>query len=183
MEEIDKSGIMIKVDGFSDEEKIQKASIEASLTKGKRVLPNLFIEQNDRIRIEIDILSDPLTGKILSVYKKDSFPFGELGEILVKTEEWFDFSIPTYEEVSLYRQKSAKYQNKETVIDNSLFRNFILGLHLKDWSLKDKKGDKIELKFDADETLDKESVSFINKVPTIIWDIVLTAFERETLIM
>lgn len=67
------------------------------------------------------------------------------------------------------------------MVDKNLFRNFIIAKHLKDWSLEND-GKKIELDFEFDGNLSKESIRFVNRVPTIIWDVALTAFERETLI-
>lgn len=172
----------IKKDIFSDDVEIQKAITDSIDGGTERVAPKFFVDEETTVKIEVEILSHPLTGKILAVFPVGAIPSEKLEKSLVVSREWFEFSVPTFENVSIYRQKSSKYFQKETVVDANIFRSFILMIHLKDWSLKDEKGNPIILTKDVDDTLTKESVSFVNKVPTIVWDIVLTAYERETLI-
>lgn len=174
--------VEVKKDNFINKEALEGAVISSAYVT-ERKAPVFFSEENQKVKIEVDVLSDPSSGKILSVFKKGSFPTVDIEKYLVKTEQWFDFTVPSYEDVSFYRQKSSKYPNKETVVDVNAFRNFIIARHLKEWSLTDKDGNIIVLETDIDDTLSKESVRFVNKVPTVIWDVVLTAFEKETLIM
>lgn len=171
--------VEIVKESFVDKEGMEQAAVE-SVGLEEAVPVQIFMEDNEKVLIEIDILSDKKTGKIISVFKKDSFPLAEMKDLFGHCVESFEFSVPTFENVSLYRQRSSNNNNRN--VDKNMFRNFLIAMHLKDWSLKGKDGKKINLDFDIDDVLTKESIRVVNKVPTVIWDVVLTAFERETLI-
>lgn len=183
----------VKKDEFCDREAIQEAVQESALNPtATRVPPSFLVEENQIVRIDVDVLSDPQTGKILAVFKSGLYPDEEgpedgnktsVDDFVVKTKQWFDFSIPNYEEISMYRQQSSRYVNKETVIDINTFRNFILIGHLRDWSLTDKNGQKIMFERDLEDRISKDGFKVVNRIPVIIWDVVLTLFEKETLIM
>lgn len=170
--------IDISKENFVDPEGIEKAGFNSILLK-EEVKPQMFLEENSQVRIDIEVLSDRKTGKIISVFKKGALDFDDIKDVFCKTYQWFEFTIPSFEDVSFYRQRSSV--NQQRLVDKNLFRNFIIAKHLKDWSLEND-GKKIELDFEFDGNLSKESIRFVNRVPTIIWDVVLTAFERETLI-
>jgi len=170
--------IDISKENFVDPEGIEKAGFNSILLK-EEVKPQMFLEENSQVRIDIEVLSDRKTGKIISVFKKGALDFDDIKDVFCKTYQWFEFTIPSFEDVSFYRQRSSV--NQQRLVDKNLFRNFIIAKHLKDWSLEND-GKKIELDFEFDGNLSKESIRFVNRVPTIIWDVALTAFERETLI-
>lgn len=172
----------VQKEDYIDEDGI-KDGVFDSLDVSNRVPPSFFVDPNQTIRINIDVISHPTTGKILSVIRSGTIDSEELGKVLVKTEHWFEFTIPIYEQVSMYRQRSSRYINKESVVDINFFRNFIIAAHLKDWSLTDAKGNKIVLERNADDYFTKETMDIINHVAVVIWDVVLTSFEKETLIM
>jgi hypothetical protein len=167
-----------KVD-FVNEEGINNATIEEAFEKTETPVPvQMFMQEDEQVEVEVDIFSEKKTGKILAVFKKDAFkPDGEDFGFAVHK---FSFSIPTFEEVSEYRQRSSN--NSSRLVDKNMFRNFLMAMHLKDWTLTDNAGQKIELEFEADGTLSKKSIRIVNKVPTVVWDVVLTNFEKETLI-
>lgn len=174
--------VSIEKDEFVDKDGVEDAIMGSAFSKDVPAVPaKIFIEEDAKVIVEIDILSDKKTGKIVNVFKKDSFPIGdEMKALFGYSVESFEFSIPTFEDITLYRQQSSN--NPTRVIDKNILRNYFIVMHLKDWSLKNEKGEKINLDFEINGGLSTKSTRLVNRVPTVIWDVVLTIFERETLI-
>jgi len=172
---------------FSDEEGMKAAAFRSVTESVKGIpiepkKPSFFMEDDQTVRIDVDVWSDPETGRLLSVTKKGDIDSQAMEKLILKTEQWFEFSIPNFDDVCVYRQKSSRYIGKEQVVDTNLFRNFILLGHIKAWSMQDKDGKQIEIVREKDGNLSMETINWINKLHTVIWDIVFTLFERQTLI-
>jgi hypothetical protein len=97
---------------------------------------------------------------------------------------WFDFTIPTYEDMSTYRTRCASFRKEvgQMLVDRLQLRNYILIWHLKDWSLTDKDGKKMELITDTDGSLSDASVKVVYALHPTIIDVVLTVFEKDILL-
>jgi hypothetical protein len=145
--------------------------------------PMFFAEPEDRHRVELDILIDK-DGQLQSVSASAlNIDFSDLPYLkLIKC--WFEFSIPGYEDVATYRQRSAVYnaQAQGMVIDRIQYRNFLLAWHLKDWSLTGRDNKKIELEHRKDGRLNDDSLKqvYALRPPTLV-DVVLSSFEKDAL--
>jgi len=152
--------------------------------RGKPPIPMYFMEAEDRHRVEIDILIEA-RGIVKSVSRVGlGIDFSEFDHHhhLV---EWMEFSLPGYEEISNYRQRSAIYRSDAggMVIDKTQFRNFLLVWHLKDWSIRGRDGEKVELEFEDAGRLTKETIEKVYAIHALIIDVAMTAFERDALLM
>ena len=150
----------------------------------KEVLPSFFVNKEERKRIELDILSGREDGKIMSVSRTGlGLDFNEF-KFLRHETAWFDFTMPSYEDMSTYRQRCGVYRREagQVLVDKLQLRNFILVWHLKDWSLTDSDGNKIELKHDSDGSLSDESLKKVYSVHTTLLDVLLTIFEKDVLL-
>ena len=147
-------------------------------------LPSFFIDVQEKRRIEVDILFDKAKGNILSISRTGLDINFEEFKNLGHTVEWFDFTQPTYEDIASYRQRSSTFNVKanKTVIDGVHLRNFFIIWHLKDWSLKDKKGNKVELKFNEKGSLSTETVTKVYEIFPTLMDVVLTLFEKDIML-
>lgn len=146
--------------------------------------PSFFVEDSDRIRIAVDILWDARTGRPSSVSKVGlGIDFKELG-YLGHSEEWFEFSVPTYEDITTYRQRSSNFRREANamVVDKAQLRNFFVVWHLKDWSLRDRKGNKVPLALEENGCLHDDSIAKVMAVPSCIMDVVLSLFEKEIML-
>ncbi|MCK9154617.1 MAG: hypothetical protein M0P12_00735 [Paludibacteraceae bacterium] len=185
-EQENKTSALLKT-SFSDKEGLEKAafrSVTESVkgTQKEPKKPSFFMEPDQAVRIDVDVWSDPETGRILSVTKKGDIESQAMEKLILKTEQWFEFSVPNFDDVCIYRQKSSRFIGKEQVIDTNLFRNFILLGHLKSWSMQDSSGNPVEIIREKEGSLSVETIDWINRLHTVIWDIVFTLFERQTLI-
>ena len=154
----------------------------------KEYLPAFFMDEEDRHKVEVDLLFEKSTGRIKSVSRKGSLKAAGLEydnfKYLTYISEWFEFSIPGYEQLTDYKRQSSSYNiaARRVVIDDIQRRNLILVGHLKDWSLRDREGKKIEIEFDENGALAEESAEMIGKVfPTLI-EVVVTLFERDVIL-
>lgn len=143
-------------------------------------LPSFFIEENDRFRIEVDILFDKENGKLISISRSgilDKNDFSAVGF----TQEWFDFQPIGYEEMSNYRQRCSVFRSdaNRSLVDPIALRNYMIVWHLKDWSIKGRDGKKIELKHTDKGALDDASIIQVYKLNTTLLDVVLTLFEKD----
>lgn len=148
----------------------------------KRVPPVVFLEENQTADIDVEVISEAQTGKILYVLPKDvsrqsGIEVTDSDKFFVFTPFKFKFSAPNWEQVSLYRQRSSL--NQDGRLDKNTFRTFLLVNHLKAWDIKDGKGQLVDIDFEVNGELTKESISKINRVPSAIWDAVLVMVERE----
>jgi len=147
-------------------------------------IPSFFIEEDDRHRVELDCLFEKATKRITSVTRSGvGIDFAKY-KSLHHTEEWFEFSVPDYEDVSKYRQRSTVYRQNSgvPVVDSVQVRNFLLVWHLKDWSLRDRNGEKVKLEFEDAGSLTDESVRLVYSLPSAIIDVMLTILERDVLL-
>ena len=143
-------------------------------------MPSFFIEDDDRIRIEVDCLFNNKTGKLESVVRSGILELDDI-KALASTTEWFDFTPVNYDDMNKYRQKCSTFnrQAKMNLVDPISLRNYLVVWHLKDWSIKDRKGNKIELGFSDSGALDDESIDKIYKINSTLMDVVLTHFEKD----
>ena len=146
--------------------------------------PSFFVEPEQIHKLEFDILFNKKTGAILSISKKslgiDFTQFSDYGHSV----EYFEFTQPSYEQLSNYRQRCSVYnqQAKQIIIEGVQLRSFLLVWHLKNWSLKDKAGNPIELKHDKDGSLSDDSTKKVYSVfPTLV-DVVMTSYEKEIML-
>jgi hypothetical protein len=160
------------------------AEKEAKKEEQKFLLPSFFVDTEEKSRVDVDILFDKTTGKLLSISKTglgvDFSVYNYLGYV----KEYFDFTQPTYDDLSTYRQRCSVYNKvaQRLFVDSTQLRNFLLVWHLKDWSLKDKNGNKVELKHDDDGSLSKESMDIVYKTFPTLLDVVLTIFEKDIML-
>jgi len=144
------------------------------------VLPSFFVEDEDRIRIELDVLFDKKKGTLVSVSRSGLMEKAEFKTLGVSTE-WLEFHPCGYEQTSRYRQQCSVYRRDagRTLVDPIAMRNYLVAFHLKDWSMRDRKGKKIELKFDDNGALHDDSLASVYKINTTLLDVALTLFEKD----
>lgn len=150
----------------------------------KEVFLSCFIDKDKRERIEVDILFDKKTGRVINVVKTNSGV--NLSELTMYgyRREWFDFACPSYDDLVTYRSRASKYDKNAgmMIVDNLQIRMMYLVWLLKDWSLCDKDGKKIELAFERSGILSDESIDRVYKVAPSVLDMVLSLFESDVLL-
>lgn len=152
-----------------------------------KVRPKFFVKPERRRRIEVEILSDPKTGDIQMIAPKSealkALRLERLGEF-VHTSHWFEFSIPDYQQMTEYRERCSivREENEKIFVDPIRLRQFIIIRHLKEWSLTDENGDPCPLVRNVDGSLTSESQDVIYSLPSILVDVVMTAYERDVLL-
>lgn len=146
--------------------------------------PSFFVEPTDRVRVDVDVLWHPESGRPVSVSKVGIGARFEEIEYLKHTVEWFEFSIPGYEDVANYRQRSSVYRREAggMVVDRGQMRNFLLVWHLRDWSLRGRDGNKVPLVVEEAGCLHDDSVKAAMSVPSGILDAVLSLLEKELML-
>lgn len=147
--------------------------------------PSFFVKKSARHAVVMDVLTSKEDGRVVSVSKSglginfdQDFPF------MVHTELKFEFSIPNYEDMSTYRQRSAVYRREaqQVIVDKLQLRNFLLVWHLKDWNLTDDDGKKIELTFDPNGSMSEESLAVVYAMSPTLLDVVMTVYEKDILL-
>jgi len=161
---------------------VEKSKAEPEVPEA---MPSFFVKKTDRHRVEVDVLSGKKDGRVMSVSRKGlGLDFAKEFVYLRHDEAWFEFSVPNYEEMTTYRQRSASWKREaqQTIIDRLQLRNFLLVWHLKDWSLTDAEGKKVQLGHEESGALADESVAKVYAVTPTLLDIVLTLFEKDILL-
>lgn len=180
-----------KLEGFKESATnpvaLEEVKTEATPAPAEEALPSFFIDPVERHRINIDITFETKSGKLLTITQAIPGGLNLKGVTGVRiSNEWFEFTQPTYDDISLYRQRCSNYNDKidRVVVDGIAMRRFFIAWHLKDWSLKDKHGKKMELKHrgGADSSLDDESLQKVFTVFPAIMDVALTLFEKSLML-
>lgn len=147
--------------------------------------PSFFIKKATRHVVVMDVLSSKIDGRVVSVSKSGmGINFEKDFPQLTHTVLTFEFSIPNYEDMSTYRQRSSIFRREiqQTIVDKLQLRNYLLVWHLKDWNMTDENGKKIELNFDANGSLSDESLSIVYSISPTLMDVVMTCYEKEILL-
>jgi len=162
------------------------ANAAAPVKEGKPAAkPSFFIKKTARHIVKLDVLSDREDGRVVSVSKaglgidfEADFPF------LTHSELVFEFSVPNYEDMSTYRQRSSMFRREaqQVIVDKLQLRNFLLVWHLKGWNLTDDEGKKIELAFDPNGSLSEESLAMVYAMSPTLLDVVMTMYEKDCLL-
>jgi hypothetical protein len=178
---------MVKADGVTVQGHSPEAMVAEELRQvdgEKQAEPMFFVEPADRFRVEVDILYGK-DGRIQSVSSKNlGVDFSDL-KTIKHAVEWFEFSIPGYDDVATYRQRSSIWnaQAGMLIVSRPQFRNFLLAWHLRDWSLRDRDGKKLPLSSNDSGRLDDASLKLVRSIqpPTLV-DVVMTIFEKDALL-
>lgn len=148
-------------------------------------LPSFFVNYEKRNRIELRLVYSLETGAILTIvpeeYGIDFSMYDSLGNMKV----FFEFTTPSYEQLSHYRLNSSFYNQvaQRNIVENNKLRIFLLRNHLKDWNVTDDEGNVVELKFDEMGSLEEECFEKVITVfPTLI-DVALTNYEKKILLV
>lgn len=145
---------------------------------------SFFVQPTDRHRITLDILYNKDTKLITSVSKAglgiDFSKFDTFGHV----EEWFEFSLPNYEDLSTYRQRCSSFRRdaNRVVVDETQLKNFLLVWHLKDWSLVGQDGKKVTLNCNPEGALDDESIKKVYTLPPTLIEVLLTNLEKDLIL-
>ncbi len=178
-----KEEISEKVAAYNEDAISLEKNKEVDSVETESCFPSFFIDEDETQDIEVDILSNKENGKILSVSRSGLIDMAEFN-YLKGTSIKFTFSIPNYDDIIRYRQECRAFNreaNKE-IINNVQMRNFYLVWHLKDWSLTDSKGEKVDLHHEEDGSLKESSIKHVYKMPASLLDVVLTLFEKDILV-
>lgn len=146
-------------------------------------IPSFFVE-DEMHRVEVDILASPDTGAIKSVSRKGmGFDLSKFPH-LIKSEEWFEFTTPTYEQLSLYRQRSSTFAKEvnQRVVDKIALRNYFIVWHLKGWSLRDASGNPIPIETEDTGALTDASLKMVYSMQPVLLDVILTIFEKDIML-
>ena len=157
------------------------AIAEADEDDFDEVMPSYFVEEDDRHRVDVDILFEKRTGRITSVARTGlGIDYTEYANTRHVTD-WFEFTIPDYDKMVTYRQRATEYRRETSsaIVDRMQLRNFYIVWHLKDWSLKDRKGNKVEITHAENGMLSAESIKSVYAIPSTIIDVVMTIFEKD----
>jgi hypothetical protein len=147
------------------------------------VMPNLFIEPERRIRVNIEVLFDPTDGKVLMVAAVPEGRTKNELKYLKRATEWLEFSHPNYDDMVGYRENSMSYDKntQQFLTDPVKLRLCFIRYHLVGWSLRDKDGEEIEVGRDG-VSLTPDTLAKVGSIMPAIIDIALTEFEKETLL-
>jgi len=150
----------------------------------KVAAPSFFVDREENHRVEVDILTKKENGRVVSVARTGIGMNYKQFDRLLYSQVWFEFTMPDYDAMANYRQKSAIYRREAEamLVDKIQLRNYLLVWHLKDWSLQDKDGKKVELEHDEDGSLTEDSIEKVYAMQSTILDIVLTVFEKDLLL-
>lgn len=147
--------------------------------------PSFFVKKSARNIVEVDVLTSKKDGRVVSVSRTGlGIDFDKEFPYMVHTVLRFEFSLPNYEDMTTYRQRSGVYRREaqQVIVDKISLRNHLLVWHLKDWNVVDDEGKKVELSFDPSGALSDESSASAYALSPSLLDVVMTIYEKDALI-
>lgn len=148
----------------------------------KEMLPKLFIDAKEKIKVEVDVLFDKSTGKITRATKSGFIDKSKLSLIGCETI-WMEFSCPNYDQVTRYKSESSviNFATGRKEFDIYRFRELILSWHLKGWNLKNEKGEEIKLKLNENnpDAIHDEMLEIIKRMSSYTMGVIFTVLENE----
>lgn len=178
-----------KAEGIKFEAKSDEVFLPVKESENSNVcFPSFFIEENSRHKITLDVLFDKKNGKIVSITKAGlGLDLKQFYSSFGHFSTWFEFTQPNYEDISFYRQRSSVFnvQARQMIIDSVLLRKHYLIWHLKDWSLCDNNGKKIDLTFEAENggPLSDDCQKIVFSTSPSLVDVALTNFEKDIILV
>jgi hypothetical protein len=163
-----------------NEEVLLKSKEEKAVEPEKEVPPSFFVEETDRIKVELDVLYNKSTGRLASVSRAGLVDLSEF-KVLGHTVEWFSFTPVSYEEMGNYRQRCSTFRKEvgRMLPDPVQLRTYFLAWHLKDWSIRGRDGQKLQLTFNGEGALDEKSLKLVYAASPVMVDVALTLFEKD----
>ncbi len=173
-----------------DEEQLRRAVYngenDIAMNDVPKAKPMFFIKGEDVVTIEVDVLTDPKTGRVMSVTKSGyGIDFEKNFSYFVHTLLKFEFSVPNYIQLSEYRRRCTTLDSEtdKPIVDRVKLREFLLVNHLQGWNLTDTEDRDIPLKFDETGILSDVSLLIAHSLTPAILDVVFTVFEKDVLLI
>lgn len=148
--------------------------------------PAFFVKGDDTEVIEVDVLTHPVNGRVVSVTKSGyGIDFERDFGYFVHSVLRFEFSVPNYIQLAEYRRRCTSLDNdtEKPVIDRVRLREFFLVNHLRKWNLVDTTGKEIPVTFDQNGLLSDVSLAVAHSLVASILDVVFTVFEKDVLLI
>lgn len=188
LNEVENGEVELKATGVKesvgDIERIKEPEIKEE--EKKHDLPLFFIDEEKYIRVEVDIIFDPVNGRPRIMISAPNFANKDALKTLKHHRIWADFTQPSYDDMVIYREACLSWNEeiKQFLADPIKMRLHYLRYHLKDWNITDNKGNKVELEIDENtKGLISETMGKIGKISPAVLDVMLTEFEKESLLM
>lgn len=158
----------------------EEKKVEIKEETKKKVLPKLFISQDEKVLIEVDCFYNNETGELSAALPKEYSSSETFDSIFTKLEHKFWFTRVSYDKLNRYRTRSMIYnsEDKNNTINQLKLREYFWIFHFVDWNLEDENG-KIELKFDPNKALSDESLKLVFSLPSNLLDLVMALFEKK----
>lgn len=154
------------------------------LTQKKIVRPLFFVDSN-QIEIQIYVIYDQLTGRIINVSVDDISENLKTIQGIDQMVYKFMFTKPNYEQVNTYKQMAMYWDNRvsKTIVNPFKLRNYLILNHLKSWKgVTNQLGQQVNLQIDSDGTLTQQSLQLVYKVNSSIIDVLMTQFESKIML-
>jgi len=174
---VDTEGINIveKKSSDKDEEKEEE----------KYAFPQLFVQREKLIEIQIEVVFDPYGGDIYSIAQPGMLNTAVL-ETLRVVNYTFKFRPVNYDDMHKYRKQASAYDSKagELVINRLQLRTFFLVNHLRETDLVKANGEPFVVEIDPEnDNMSLKSLTEIFQTVPALLDVVMTLFERKLLIL
>ena len=154
--------------------------------KEKKKVPPMFFVDKRQIQIDLYVIYDSLSGKIINVSIQD---LGRHITGAVQGIEQIVYSFiltkPNYQQISTYRQMSMYWDNRanKTIVNPFKLRNYLILNHLKAWKgVTDEFGEPVNLVLDKDDTLTQASLELVYTVNSSIIDVLMTQFQNKAML-
>lgn len=170
---------------MSDETKVDAESVAIKPSKAS-VIPNIFVNSEDKLDVEVIVFSDRATGEFLSVIVPEIvIKTEDLTAILGVTKYKFVFTKPNYDKMNQYRKSSMEYDPnvQRSVLNPLRLRDYFIIFHLKEWNVKNTDGEISPLTCNTNGSLDDKSTALVYSLHSSILDVVMTTYERKMVLI
>jgi len=163
------------------EEKAKKSGV----VEKKFKFPNLFVEKDSLVDVEVDVIFDPSNGDVYSITQADLIDLAELHALECVTYK-FGFKPISYNDIRRYREQASFYDSTagDLVINRLTLRSLFMISHLRSTNMVGVDGSPIELEIDGKtDHLTIDSLRQITETLPALMDVVMSLFERKQMML
>lgn len=188
-EEVEMTEASARVTGVKSEvgdvTQLEESDNKEEEQEEKHSLPLFFVDDDNYIHVEVDVIFDPSNGRPRIMMSAPNFANDSILRTLKRHRVWADFAQPSYDDMTTYREVCLSWdeETKQFLADPIKMRLHYIRYHLRDWNLTDNKGEKVELEIDQHtKGLTQKTMGLVGKIAPAILDVLLTEFEKEALL-
>ena len=162
----------------------QKAEASGETTRNFK-FPNLFVEMEKLVEVEVDVVFDPSNGDVYSITQSGLIDMNALKSLDCATYI-FKFKPVSYNDMRQYREQASFYDAAagDLIINRLTLRSLFMINHLKYTNMIGNDGNPVNIEIDENTSnLTLSSLEKVTETLPALMDVVMSLFEKKQMML